>query len=114
MKAIEPAELARYWESNAHARAVLARMGYDIYRDSLNTPAFLEFLPDVTGIHGLDIGCGEGSNTRLLADRGARMTAIDISPTFYNLPASGKRNPAWTFWRPTRPTCRFVPASLLS
>jgi ubiquinone/menaquinone biosynthesis C-methylase UbiE len=30
----------------------------------------------------LDIGCGEGHNTRLLAQRGARMMAIDISETF--------------------------------
>ncbi|MGB7547930.1 MAG: class I SAM-dependent methyltransferase, partial [Terracidiphilus sp.] len=31
---------------------------------------------------GLDIGCGEGANTRQLARLGARMTAIDIAPTF--------------------------------
>ena len=36
-------------------------------------------LPDVRGLAGLDIGCGEGHNTRLLAGRGARLTAIDIS-----------------------------------
>jgi ubiquinone/menaquinone biosynthesis C-methylase UbiE len=30
----------------------------------------------------LDIGCGEGYNTRLLVGRGARMTAVDISEIF--------------------------------
>ena len=30
----------------------------------------------------MDIGCGEGHNTRLLARRGARVTAIDIADDF--------------------------------
>ena len=30
----------------------------------------------------MDIGCGEGHNTRLLAERGARVAAIDISEVF--------------------------------
>jgi SAM-dependent methyltransferase len=33
----------------------------------------------------LDIGCGEGHNTRLLADREAQMAAIDIAPNFIAL-----------------------------
>ncbi len=48
----------------------LARAGFDVYRDALNTPAFLAVLPDVRGQRGLDVGCGEGHNTRLLAERG--------------------------------------------
>ncbi|CAN7773300.1 class I SAM-dependent methyltransferase [Variovorax sp. LjRoot175] len=39
-------------------------------------------LPPVSGLHGLDVGCGEGSNTRNLARLGARMFAVDIAPTF--------------------------------
>ncbi len=31
------------------------------------------------GRHVLDVGCGEGHNTRLLARAGARMTRVDIS-----------------------------------
>jgi ubiquinone/menaquinone biosynthesis C-methylase UbiE len=72
----------KYWNDNAEAWSKLARAGYDIYRDHLNTPAFLEMLPPVAGLHGIDIGCGEGHNTRLIARRGARMTAIDIAPIF--------------------------------
>ncbi len=75
-------EAGSYWEKNANAWTKLARAGYDIYRDTFNTPAFLDFLPDVSGLDGLDIGCGEGHNTRLVARRGARMTAIDISEAF--------------------------------
>jgi len=79
---VKRAEVARYWESNAETWTRHARAGYDIYRDALNTPAFLEMLPPVDGLRGIDIGCGEGANTRQLARRGARMHAIDVAPTF--------------------------------
>ena len=75
-------EVGRHWDENAEAWTELVRAGYDHYRDGLNTPAFLEMLPDVEGLSGLDVGCGEGHNTRLVANRGARMTGIDISGTF--------------------------------
>lgn len=75
-------EAGHYWDGNADAWTDLARAGYDVYRDHLNTPAFFASLPDVTGLEGLDIGCGEGHNTRLLADRGARLSAVDISERF--------------------------------
>jgi SAM-dependent methyltransferase len=76
------AEVARYWEANAETWTRHARAGYDIYRDGLNTPAFLDMLPPVQGFSGLDIGCGEGSNTRELVRLGARMHAVDVAPTF--------------------------------
>jgi len=75
-------EVGRLWNENADAWTKLARAGYDVYRDYLNTPAFLEMLPDVDGLAGIDIGCGEGHNTRLLARRGARVTAVDIAEKF--------------------------------
>src|SRR5438093_1772246 len=75
-------EVGRLWNANAHAWTKLARAGYDVYRDYVNTPAFFDLLPDVAGLAGLDIGCGEGHNTRLLAKCGARVTAIDIAEAF--------------------------------
>jgi ubiquinone/menaquinone biosynthesis C-methylase UbiE len=75
-------EVGRYWNGNARVWTKLARAGFDVYRDHLNTPAFFDLLPDVKGLAGLDIGCGEGHNTRLLAKRGARVTAIDIAEVF--------------------------------
>lgn len=75
-------EVGRMWNKNAEVWTKLARAGYDVYRDHVNTPAFFATLPEVRGLHGLDIGCGEGHNTRLLAKRGAIMTAVDISETF--------------------------------
>ncbi len=75
-------EVARYWNANARTWIKLASEGHDIFRDRLNTPAFLEMLPDIEGLTGLDIGCGDGHNTRLLAKRGARMVAVDIAEEF--------------------------------
>jgi len=75
-------EVGRQWDANAEAWTVLSRAGYDRCRDVFNTPTFMRILPRVQGLHGLDIGCGEGHNTRLLAQRGARMTGVDIAPTF--------------------------------
>jgi ubiquinone/menaquinone biosynthesis C-methylase UbiE len=75
-------QVGKFWNRNADAWTKLARAGYDVYRDYLNTPAFFDMLPEVKGLAGLDIGCGEGHNTRLLAKRGARVTAVDIAERF--------------------------------
>ncbi|MGB2896694.1 MAG: class I SAM-dependent methyltransferase, partial [Anaerolineales bacterium] len=75
-------EVGRHWNSIAPTWTAMARAGYDFYRDRFNTPAFLDLLPDVRGLHGLDVGCGEGYNTRLLIENGAVMAAIDISDVF--------------------------------
>lgn len=75
-------EVGRMWDENADVWTGLSRAGHDVFRDLVNTPAFLAMLPDISGLSGLDIGCGEGHNTRLLARRGAKMAALDISKTF--------------------------------
>jgi ubiquinone/menaquinone biosynthesis C-methylase UbiE len=75
-------DTGHYWNENAATWTLLSRAGFDTYRDYLNTPAFLEKLPNITNLKGLDIGCGEGHNTRLLALRGAQVSAIDISEVF--------------------------------
>src|SRR5919206_92469 len=41
----DPAGVAACWEANAETWTRHARAGYDIYRDALNTPAFLSILP---------------------------------------------------------------------
>jgi len=79
---MDACEVAACWEANADAWTRHSRAGYDVYRDALNTPAFLAMLPPIAGLAGLDIGCGEGTNTRKLALLGARMRAIDVAPTF--------------------------------
>ncbi len=70
------------WNANAPAWIEMSRAGADRYRDLVNTPGFLEVLPPIDGLQVLDIGCGEGNNTRLLHQRGARVTALDVSAVF--------------------------------
>jgi 2-polyprenyl-3-methyl-5-hydroxy-6-metoxy-1,4-benzoquinol methylase len=79
---MDSTEIAALWEANAETWTRHSRAGYDRTRDVLNTPAFLAMLPRVDGLEGLDIGCGEGSSTRELAQLGARMCAIDFASTF--------------------------------
>jgi SAM-dependent methyltransferase len=75
-------EVRRHWNYLAPTWTAIVRNGYDYYRDYLNTPAFLEILPSVKGLEGLDLGCGEGHNTRALVELGANMFAIDVSDVF--------------------------------
>jgi len=48
----------------------------------VNTPAFFALLPPVDALLCLDLGCGEGHNTRLLAGQGARIVALDVAESF--------------------------------
>jgi SAM-dependent methyltransferase len=84
---VDHRDVGRLWDENAEVWTELSRLGCDIYRDYVNTPGFFTMLPDVAGLSGLDIGCGEGHNTRLLASAGARMTAVDISRRFIRFAA---------------------------
>jgi SAM-dependent methyltransferase len=70
------------WNANAEAWTEMSRAGADVYRDLVNSPAFFAMLPDVRGRRCLDLGCGEGHNTRLLADRGAKVIGLDHAETF--------------------------------
>jgi hypothetical protein len=59
---VDERENAAYWEETARAWAPLSR-------DLVNSPAFFAMLPSVSGLRGIDVGCGEGHNTRLLSER---------------------------------------------
>jgi SAM-dependent methyltransferase len=80
------------WNANAPAWTELSRAGFDFYRDLVNTPAFFAMLPPVEGLCCLDLGCGEGHNTRLLAGRGARVVALDIAEFFIQAAAAADRH----------------------
>ena len=75
-------EVGKYWEENAENWIKLSRLGYDRCRDLTNSPAFFKMLPDIRNLKGLDIGCGEGYNTRIAAKNGGIMMAIDVSKVF--------------------------------
>jgi SAM-dependent methyltransferase len=79
---MDPEDVRTQWNANAASWTELTRAGYDVYRDLVNTPAFLGMLPDVTGRIGLDVGCGEGHNTRLVRRAGGRAVGIDVAERF--------------------------------
>src|SRR6516225_4872154 len=79
---MELPDTRKQWNANAAAWTELSRAGFDVYRDLVNTPAFFALLPPVNGVWCLDLGCGEGHNTRLLADRGAHVVALDVVEAF--------------------------------
>jgi len=81
MTELDEAASAAAWERDAPVWIEQVRAGRDLYREAFNNPLFLAFLPDLVGKQVLDLGCGKGRNTRLLAQRGARLTGIDLSPT---------------------------------
>jgi len=70
------------WEQNAENWIELTNQGKDLYRDHVCTPGFFSTLPEVKGKSGLDIACGDGHFTRLLAQRGAKMIGIDLCQNF--------------------------------
>lgn len=72
-------DVAAAWNRNAERWSEDVRAGYDAFRELFTLPAFLRFMPDVAGREAIDLGCGEGANTRRLADLGAKMTGVDIA-----------------------------------
>ncbi|MCK4497706.1 methyltransferase domain-containing protein [Candidatus Bathyarchaeota archaeon] len=67
------------WDASAEAWVDFVRTGNDVTRDKLNNPAAFDLIGDVTGLTVLDVACGEGYNTRILARKGAEVTGVDFS-----------------------------------
>ena len=76
---MEPA--ANPWDDNAdvYVRGITAREPEYRAPGSMLTRV-LDLLGDLDGRVALDAGCGEGLLARAMADRGARVTGIDLSP----------------------------------
>jgi 2-polyprenyl-3-methyl-5-hydroxy-6-metoxy-1,4-benzoquinol methylase len=72
-------EGAASWEAIADGWAERVRTGTDWARPVLLDKPHLELAGDVGGVRILDAGCGEGRFARMLAERGARVSAIDLS-----------------------------------
>lgn len=71
----EWAAFAREWIDR------MARRG-DAAREGLLDDSMLDVLGDVAGHAVIDLGCGEGRFSRMLAARGGRTLGVDLQPTF--------------------------------
>ncbi len=67
------------WNKASKAWVDFVRTGKDYTRDGLNNPATFDLIGNVKGLAVLDLACGEGYNTRILARKGARVTGVDFS-----------------------------------
>lgn len=72
-------EVAEAWDQNADLWVRHVRAGWDKLRETFNNPMFFAFAPDLAGRAVIDLGCGEGRNTREMARRGAWVTGVDVS-----------------------------------
>ena len=71
--------LRKEWDDAAEAWLDFVGTGKDYTRTELNNPAAFDLIGDVKGRIVLDLACGEGFNTRILARMGARVTGVDFS-----------------------------------
>jgi len=71
--------VAREWDEAVESWVDFVRCGKDYYRDELNNPAAFRLIGSVRGRVVLDLACGEGYNTRILAREGARVVGVDFS-----------------------------------
>ena len=56
-----------------------------IRKEYIRKPAFMHELGDIHGKRMLDIGCGDGYYSRLMAEAGADVVGVDFSQEFINL-----------------------------
>ncbi|MBA3460516.1 MAG: class I SAM-dependent methyltransferase [Deltaproteobacteria bacterium] len=68
------------WDYAADAYAKGQADGRDYYRLEFFGPYQIAMMGDVAGKKLLDVGCGSGYFSRAMAERGAHVTGVDISP----------------------------------
>lgn len=78
-------EIQKRWDAGAEIwDAGYTKYG-DAYRRNLFNHALFRLLKNVKGKKILDAGCGAGYFSRLLAEKGARVTGVDLSKKFIEL-----------------------------
>jgi ubiquinone/menaquinone biosynthesis C-methylase UbiE len=78
-------KISREWDEASKSWADFVRMGKDYYREEMNNPATLRMVGNVKDKQLLDLSCGEGYNTRILAKKGARVIGMDCSKEMIKL-----------------------------
>lgn len=72
-------EVRNLWNLNAEEWRKGVASKRDIFRYTFHDPAFFSLLPLRSVGNALDLGCGEGSVSRSLAERGWKVVGVDIS-----------------------------------
>ena len=71
--------IRKEWNGAIESWTDFVRKGKDYYREGLNNPTAFQLIGNVEGLTVLDLACGEGSNTRILASKKTKVTGIDFS-----------------------------------
>lgn len=77
--------IKKEWNDATESWVDFVRRGKDYYREYLNNPATFKLIGEVEGLLILDLACGEGYNTRILARNGAKVTGVDFSEKLIEL-----------------------------
>jgi ubiquinone/menaquinone biosynthesis C-methylase UbiE len=83
--------LSGEWDDASESWADFVRGGKDYYRDDMNNPATFRLIGNVKNKRILDLSCGEGYNSRLLAKRGAKVVGVDFSKKMIRLAKQTER-----------------------
>ncbi|SDC66108.1 class I SAM-dependent methyltransferase [Shouchella lonarensis] len=78
-------ESIRRWNDFAKSYAADQTEQGDLSRRWLLNPAILSLIGDIKGKRVLDAGCGEGYLSRMLDNRGAKVTAVDYSTSMLDI-----------------------------
>jgi 2-polyprenyl-3-methyl-5-hydroxy-6-metoxy-1,4-benzoquinol methylase len=78
-KSFSDADTRAAWNAGARGWDEFVETGADYYRHEVIGPGLLAACGPVRGLEVLDLGCGQGYFSRLLATSGARVTGIDLS-----------------------------------
>jgi len=82
MAAVDPDELTAEWAAFADEWIARSEEHRDAPREGVLDDWMLDLVGDVTGLHVIDLGCGEGRFCRMLAECGAETLGIDLQPAF--------------------------------
>ncbi|MEX2237905.1 MAG: class I SAM-dependent methyltransferase [Dehalococcoidia bacterium] len=67
------------WNEGAAAWDEFVESGADYYRTQVHGPALLEACGEVAGLRVLDLGSGQGWFSRRLAERGAKVSGVELA-----------------------------------
>ena len=77
--------MKKEWDKAAESFSNFVREGKDHFREELNNPAAFKLIGNIKNKKVLDLACGEGYNTRILAKKGAMVVGVDFSERLIEL-----------------------------